>query len=322
MGPMGDPGQGIRPPPTRSRRPTSTPSSRVVPAEFTFRLLIATTDDVASARTLDDQPRAGRDSSAHNSTCWGRVADFNRRLRPREAKRKKPRPHVSARRSRLRAGTRRGGSRPGGDGLRNGKDTRWPVPRGGLEAKRMLVLVPSLSLSADAARVGDGDRVRLSRGVLRRHGSPDEHDAVVASTSELGVPVTTDAAGSPASYEGAGGTGHLLDLPVLAADRRRASRGRPGVRPCDCRRGAPLRGPRGVFATDPDPTKIKAAAPVYDRDAALLHRRVKPRGERGRLGGRLDGRGGEVRPGPAPAHVRGGDRAGSPLRLPGRGGRA
>ena len=161
------------------------------------------------------------------------------------------------------------------------------------------------------ATVGD---VRLPRGLLRRHGrDEDERDAVVASTSELGVPVTTDpgrdrALPPEAQREDAG---RVRDVPVVAADRGRAERPRARRSTSSVADEAHrCAGPEaGVFATVLDPAKIKARKRLFMTATPRYYTgRVKQGGERGGLGDRLDGRRGEVRPRPPPAHVRPGHR--------------
>ena len=147
----------------------------------------------------------------------------------------------------------------------------------------------AFAVEADDSRVVRGRRLRLSRGLLRRHGRARTRDAVVSIDErtrgarhdrpdrDRGVPARARAA-----------AGRVRDLSVVAADRRRAG-GRDAARSTSWsptrRTVAPGR-EAGVFATVLDPAKIKATqAALHDRDAALLHRAGED-GRRARRTGR------------------------------------
>ena len=86
------------------------------------------------------------------------------------------------------------------------------------------MLVPSLSLLKQTLRewlaVGEFDYLAVCSDETV---APDDTDAVVASTSELGVPVTTDPAEIAAFLRRRGDRRRVRDLPVVAADRGGAS---------------------------------------------------------------------------------------------------
>ena len=187
-------------------------------------------------------------------------------------------------------------------------------------SRRTLVLVPSLSLLKQTLRewlaAGTFDYLAVCSDETV---TPDDADAVVSSTSELGVPVTTDPAQIGAFLRARGGGVVFATYQSSPQDRRRPGRRGARVRPGGRRRGPPLRRPAGRGVRD-RPRRGEdqgAQARVHDRHAPLLHRAGQEGGTGGRLGGRVDGRRGEVRAGAAPAHVRRGDRPGPALRLPG-----
>ena len=114
-----------------------------------------------------------------------------------------------------------------------------------LDATRTLVLVPSLSLLSQTLREWTANaHAPFEYLAVCSDETVADPDAPVATTHDLGVPVTTDRERDrrvPASPRTAG---DLLDLPVLAPDRRRVPRSSAEaaqVRPGDLRRGAPLR---------------------------------------------------------------------------------
>ena len=163
---------------------------------FSYRLLIASTDHVGptARRTIDAQEKpVGMLLRSQLDTLEIVWPTSPARLRPAKAKRKKPRPHqreaildcvsalASADRGQLvmACGT--------------GKTIVGPFLAERLTARRVLVLVPSLSLLSQTLRewatAVDFDYLAVcSDDTVTK----DEQDAVVASTSELAIPVTTD----------------------------------------------------------------------------------------------------------------------------------
>ena len=199
--------------------------------EFTYRLLIATTDhlgaDARSGRSTLRRSRSGR-SSARSSTCWrspGRRRSATCAPRSRSGR---SRARTSAERSET--ACRDSPSADRGQlvmACGTGKTLVGPFLAdgdGGEAGARPRPL--ALAARADAARVGDRRRVRLPRGLLRRDGHEGRagrgrrlHLASLACRSR------PTRHGSPASCEGVGrDEGRVRDLPVLAADRRRAER--------------------------------------------------------------------------------------------------
>ena len=149
-----------------------------------------------------------------------------------------------------------------------GKTLVGPFLAERLEAKRVLVLVPSLSLLGQTLREwATRDRVRLPRRLLRRHGHEGRAGRGRRLDHRAGHPGhDRRRADRPLPAPASGRRrGRVRHLPVLAADRRRA--GRPGarVRPRDRGRGAPLRGPRGRRRSRPSstPAKIKARKRLF-----------------------------------------------------------
>jgi predicted helicase len=165
--------------------------------EFSYRLLISTTDHLGAnaRRTIDMQEKPVglllRSQLDALEVGW---PTSPARLRPAKPKRKRPRPHqrraikdcvqglaVSDRGQLVMAcGT--------------GKTLVGPFLAEQMAAKRVLVLVPSLSLLGQTLRewatATEFDYLAVCSDDTV---SKDEQDAIVASTSELGIPVTTDA---------------------------------------------------------------------------------------------------------------------------------
>lgn len=239
-------------------------------AEFTYRLLIATTDHLGptARRTLDHQEKPVgtilRSDLAAFEIRWPRSID---RLAPPRAKPKKPRPHQRRAIKDVVVGlaVRDRGQLVMACGT--GKTLAARFLHDELGSKRTLVLVPSLSLVKQTIRewftVGDFDYLAVCSDDTV---APQDRDAVVSSTSELGVPVTTDAAEIAAflrkrvawprvvfaTYQSSqriadaqAGKTPLFDL-VIADEAHRCA------------------GPEaGVFATVLDPTKIKARKRLF-----------------------------------------------------------
>jgi predicted helicase len=166
--------------------------------DFSYRLLIATTDRIGQTarRTLAGQEKpAGvllRSQLALVEVAWpASPAD----LRPRAPSRKRPRPHQ---RKAIAAIVRGFRSTDRGQlvmACGTGKTLVGCFLSEGLAARRVLVLVPSLSLLAQTLRewalAAEFSYLAVcSDDTVTRN----ETDAVVASTSEFGFPVTTDSA--------------------------------------------------------------------------------------------------------------------------------
>ena len=99
-----------------------------------------------------------------------------------------------------------------------------------MAAKRVLVLVPSLSLLGQTLRewatATEFDYLAVCSDETV---TKDEQDAVVASTSELGIPVTTDPERIAASCAGARTRRGSCSRPT--SPRRRSPPHRRGARP-------------------------------------------------------------------------------------------
>jgi superfamily II DNA or RNA helicase len=163
-------------------------------AEFPYRLLIATTDRIGptARRTLAGQEKpAGltlRSQLALTEVEWPKSpAD----LRPRPPKRKRPRPYQRKAVNAVIQGflTAECGQLVMACGT--GKTLAACFLAQKLPARRVLVLVPSLSLLAQTLRewavAAEFDYLAVCSDE-----TVTGEDAVVASTSELGIPVTTD----------------------------------------------------------------------------------------------------------------------------------
>jgi superfamily II DNA or RNA helicase len=167
-------------------------------AEFTYRLLIATTDHLGpNARNtiaIQEKPVGVllRSQLEALEVVW---PNSLANLRPASPVRKRSRPHqrraVKDCAENLMAADRGQLVMPCG----TGKTLVGAFLAERLAAKRVLVLVPSLSLLGQTLRewatAVEFDYLAVCSDDTVTKG---EHDAVVASTSELGVPVTTDPA--------------------------------------------------------------------------------------------------------------------------------
>ena len=194
-------------------------------AEFSFRLLIATTDGSAarpSARSGQEK-QVGRlllgDLRAAE-VDWPRSPSD---LRPAQAVEPKRAAGPSARGDPdVVKGFETVGSRPADHGVRDRQDPDRAVHRRELAAERTLVLVPSLSLLKQTMRewtANDAD-VRVPAGVLRRDGRRSTTTRRV-HTSDLGFPVTTDPHGrSPRSCDGGPDRGWCSPPTSPPQDRR------------------------------------------------------------------------------------------------------
>jgi superfamily II DNA or RNA helicase len=163
---------------------------------FTYRLVVATTDHLGptARRTLDAQEKPVgtllRSQLDALDVQWPSSAA---RLRPARPVRKRPRPHQ--RRAVADCVTGLAATDRGQLVMAcgTGKTLVAPFLTDRMGAKRVLVLVPSLSLLGQTLRewasaTGFDYLAVCSDETVTR----DEQDAVVASTSELGIPVTTD----------------------------------------------------------------------------------------------------------------------------------
>ena len=137
-----------------------------------------------------------------------------------------------------------------------------------LAAERTLVLVPSLSLLAQTLREWTANtKEGFDFLPVCSDETVAEPDAVVANTSELGFPVTTDperdrAVPAPA----VGPAGRVCHLPIVAADRRGVPAG-PGTRASTwsspMRRIAAPGASSSDFATILDSEEIKARRRLF-----------------------------------------------------------
>jgi superfamily II DNA or RNA helicase len=163
---------------------------------FTYRLVIASTDHVGptARRTLNAQEKpVGLLLRSQLELLEADWPTSPMRLRPTRVKRKRPRPHqrraIQDCVSGL-AATDRGQLVMA---CGTGKTLIGPFLAERLSAKRVLVLLPSLSLLGQTLRewatATEFDYIAVCSDETV---AKDEHDAVVASTSELGVPVTTE----------------------------------------------------------------------------------------------------------------------------------
>ena len=134
-----------------------------------------------------------------------------------------------------------------------------------LGSKRTLVLLPSLSLVEQTIsewfRVGDFDYLAVCSDK-----TVAEHDAVVASTSELGVPVTTDPAEIAAFLRKRGSRGRVVFATYQSSPQvAEAQAGRtPAFDLVVADEAHRCAGPEvGVFATVLDTAKIKACKRLF-----------------------------------------------------------
>lgn len=166
--------------------------------QFSYRLLVATTDRIGATarRTLDGQEKpvgfvglAGLEASGID---WPTHVAH---LRPRRFRAKKPRPHQRQAVAEVLKGFKSGDRGQLTMACGTGKTLAALFLTERLEAVRTLVLVPSLSLLSQTLREWLSN---TSSGFVPLAVCSDEtvadHDAVVATTTELAMPVTTDPA--------------------------------------------------------------------------------------------------------------------------------
>jgi superfamily II DNA or RNA helicase len=237
---------------------------------FTYRLVIASTDHVGptARRTLDAQEKPV--GLLLRSQLELLEADWPASLtrpRPRRGKRKRPRPH-----QRQAIQDCAGGLAALDRGqlvmaCGTGKTLIGPFLAERMSAKRVLVLLPSLSLLGQSLREWataiefDYIAVCSDETVAK-----DEHDAVVASTSELGVPVTTDVARIARFLRRRGdGTRVVFSTYQSSAQIATAQASRaPAFDLVIADEAHRCAGPQaGVFATVLDPKRIKARKRLF-----------------------------------------------------------
>lgn len=238
--------------------------------EFTYRLLIATTDHLGptARRTLDHQEKPVgtilRSDLKALGIEWPHSVD---RLTPPRVKPKKPRPHQRRAVKDVVAGL---AERDRGQlvmACGTGKTLAARFLHDALGSRRTLVLVPSLSLVKQTIRewfsVGDFDYLAVCSDDTV---AAQDRDAVVASTSELGVPVTTDPIEIAAFLRRRDGRARVVFSTYQSSQRiADAQAGRTPlfdlVIADEAHRCA---GPEaGVFATVLDPAKIKARRRLF-----------------------------------------------------------
>jgi superfamily II DNA or RNA helicase len=235
---------------------------------FSYRLLISSTDHLGptARRTLNAQEKPVglllRSDLAALGLAWPQsLAE----LHPVKARPKKPRPHQ---RRAIRDIVQGLDSRDRGQVVMacgTGKTLVARFLHDAISSRRTLVLVPSLSLLKQSLRewlaVGIFDYLAVCSDDTV---TPDDTDAVVAATSELGVPVTTDV-GEIASFLRRRGGGVVFatyqSSPRIAA----AQAGRvPAFDLVVADEAHRCAGPQaGVFATVLDRAKIKARKRVF-----------------------------------------------------------
>ncbi len=238
-------------------------------AEFSYRLLIATTDLLGptARRTLDGQEKPVgtllRSELGALDVIWPLSSA---ELRPGMAKAKTPRPHQRRAVREIRAGLESAERGQAVMACGTGKTLVARFVHAEMASTRTLVLVPSLSLLKQSLRewlaVGLFDYLAVCSDDTVM---PDDRDAVISSTVELGVPVTTDP-GEIASFlrEDSGG----VVFATYQSSPRIAAAQQAGEVPAfdlvvadEAHRCA---GPAaGVFATVLDAEKIKARKRLF-----------------------------------------------------------
>ena len=238
--------------------------------QFSYRLLMATTDHVGQTarRTLAGQEKpAGlllRSQLALADVEWPRSPQD---LAPAQPARKRPRPHQ---RTAVDAVVRGLGAADRGQLIMacgTGKTLVSCFLAETLAARRVLVLVPSLSLLSQTLREwATASDFRYLAVCSDETVTAADSDAVVASTSELGFPVTTD----PRAI-GAFLRGHGQEMRVVFATYQsspRVAEAQRGGTPAfdlviadEAHRCAGSEA--GVFATALDPKKIRASKRLF-----------------------------------------------------------
>ena len=240
-------------------------------SDFTYRLLIATTDKVGrNARsTIEFQAipvgMILRSDLATLEVEWPRSIE---QLVPSIRAPKTPRPHQQRAVADVVSGLVR---RDRGQLLMacgTGKTLAARFLHDALGAQRTLVLVPSLSLVKQTIRewfsVGDLDYLAVCSDDTV---SLQERDAVVASKSELGVPVTTDPAEIAAFLRETPERSRVVFATYQSSQRIADAQARSGTPHFDlvvADEAHRCAGPEaGVFATVLDPGKIRAGKRIF-----------------------------------------------------------
>ena len=236
--------------------------------EFTYRLLIATTDHLGptARRTLGRQEKPVgtllRSDLEAFDLLWPKSLDS---LRPVKPKPKKARPHQRQAVRAIIEGLKATDRGQVVMACGTGKTLVARFLHDTTKSRRTLVLVPSLSLLKQSLRewlaVGSFDYLAVCSDETV---APDDADAVVSATSELGVPVTTDPAVIAAFLR-------KRDERVVFATYQSSPRiaqaqtGRvPGFDLVVADEAHRCAGPQaGVFATVLDPARIKARKRVF-----------------------------------------------------------
>jgi predicted helicase len=236
--------------------------------EFSYRLLIATTDHLGptARRTLEGQEKPVGTLLRSDLTAlglpWPRSLS---QLRAAKVKPKKPRPHQRRAVRETMAGLEAADRGQVLMACGTGKTLVTRFLHDEMASKRTLVLVPSLSLLKQSLRewlsVGAFDYLAVCSDDTV---TPDDTDAVVASTNELGVPVTTDPTEIAKFLRRRGGG--VMFATYQSSPRITAAQGRgvPGFDLVVADEAHRCAGPEaGVFATVLDRAKIKARKRVF-----------------------------------------------------------
>jgi superfamily II DNA or RNA helicase len=237
-------------------------------SEFGYRLLVATTDRIGSTarRTLAGQEKpAGlllRSQLAVAEVEWPRSPAT---LAPRRPKRKRPRPHQRKAVTAVVKGFEVADRGQLVMACGTGKTLAACFLADALKARRVLVLVPSLSLLAQSLREW-ASAAEFSYLAVCSDETVAGEDAVVASTSELGIPVTTDPEAITA-YLRRRGNGMRVVFATYQSSRRIAESQKTRTPAFDlviADEAHRCAGPEaGVFATVLDPKKIKASKRLF-----------------------------------------------------------
>ncbi len=237
--------------------------------QFSYRLLIATTDRIGTTarRTLARQENAGqvlRSQLAVADVDWPRSPDD---LAPPRPKRKRPRPHQSKAINAVAEGFRTANRGQLIMACGTGKTLAACFLAQMFSARRVLVLVPSLSLLSQTLREwATASDFRYLAVCSDETVVGAETDAVVTSTSEFGFPVTTDPAVIARFLRQRGDETRVVFATYQSAPRiaeAQAAR-TPAFDLVIADEAHRCAGPEaGVFATVLDPAKIKAGKRLF-----------------------------------------------------------
>jgi superfamily II DNA or RNA helicase len=239
-------------------------------AQFSFRLLLATTDRIGptARRTLAGQEKpAGlllRSQLAIAEVVWPSSPDD---LRPRRETRKRPLPHQEQAVAAVARGFEMTDRGQLVMACGTGKTLTACFLTERLSARRVLVLVPSLSLLAQTLREwGHAATFEYLAVCSDETVAVDDADAVVASTSELGFPVTTDSTVIARFLRGKGRWMRVV-FATYQSSPRVADAQKTRTPPFDlviADEAHRCAGPEGsVFATVLDPAKIKGSKRLF-----------------------------------------------------------